>query len=58
MTTQLMPETPIIAINVLFTFIVVMGVRRLEALSRTAEIMLTFLYFFIYFFYCLYFPTS
>lgn len=39
-TTQVMPETPIEAINILFVIIVVMGVRLgLETLARSAEIL-------------------
>src|SRR5690606_36172499 len=41
MTTQIMPETPIQAIHILFLSIAVMGVRLgLEPLARTAEIFL------------------
>lgn len=40
MTTQIMPETPIQSINILFAIIVVMGVRLgLEPLARSAEIL-------------------
>ncbi|MCM3339789.1 endospore germination permease [Paenibacillus sp. MER TA 81-3] len=40
MTTQIMPETPIQAINILFALVVIMGVRLgLEVLARSAEIL-------------------
>ncbi|MCY9530353.1 MULTISPECIES: GerAB/ArcD/ProY family transporter [Paenibacillus] len=40
MTTQILPNTPMIATNIIFAFIVVMGVRLgLEVLARSAEIL-------------------
>ncbi|MGG6309444.1 GerAB/ArcD/ProY family transporter [Paenibacillus macerans] len=40
MTTQIMPETPIKAINVLFILIVVMGIRLgIETIARAAELL-------------------
>lgn len=40
LTTQMMPETPIQAVNILFALIVLMGVRLgLETLARSAELL-------------------
>lgn len=40
LTTQIMPETPIQAVNILFAVVIVRGVKLgLEALARTAELM-------------------
>ncbi|SMF80586.1 spore germination protein KB [Paenibacillus uliginis N3/975] len=40
LTTQIMPETPVQAVNILFAIVVVMGVRLgLETLARSAELM-------------------
>jgi spore germination protein KB len=41
LTTQMMPETPMQAVNILFALIVFMGVRLgLETVARSAELLL------------------
>jgi spore germination protein KB len=50
MTSQIVPDTPVQSINILFMIIVVMGVRLgLETIARTAEILFAlFLFLFIF----------